>query len=74
VTVADTFEELCTAAEEVLAFHTEVMLEVVEAIPEVSALDSGFGLDDCKDAVALLAVKAPDNGSTASTSSSPTKR
>jgi hypothetical protein len=65
---------LRTAAEEVLAFHTEGLLEVVEATPEVSALGSVVGLDDCKDAVAPHVVKAPDSGSTASTSSSPTKR
>jgi predicted RNase H-like HicB family nuclease len=61
VTVADTLEELRAAAEEVLAFHIEGMLEDGEDIPAASALDTVVALDDYKDAVAVLVVKAPDS-------------
>jgi predicted RNase H-like HicB family nuclease len=65
VTVADTLEELRAAAEEVLAFHIEGMLEDGEDIPAASVLDTVVTLDDYKDAVAVLVVKAPDSVSPA---------
>jgi predicted RNase H-like HicB family nuclease len=60
VTVAETLEDLRAAAEEVLAFHIEGMIEDNEDIPEPSALDTVVGLEDYKDAVAVLVVKASD--------------
>ena len=65
VTVAETLEELRSAAEEVLAFHIEGMVEDGEDIPAASALDTVVGLDDYKDAVAVLVVKAPESVSSA---------
>ena len=65
VTVAETLEQLRAAAEEVLAFHIEGMLEDGEVIPEASALDTVVGLDDYKDAVAVLVVKSPESASPA---------
>jgi predicted RNase H-like HicB family nuclease len=61
VTVAETLEELRAAAEEVLVFHIEGMMEDGEDIPSASTLDSVVARDDYKDAVAVLVVKAPDN-------------
>jgi HicB_like antitoxin of bacterial toxin-antitoxin system len=60
VTVAETLEDLRAAAEEVLVFHIEGMMEDGEDIPSASTLDSVVARDDYKDAVAVLVVKAPD--------------
>ena len=60
VTVAETLEALRVAAEEVLAFHIEGMIEDGAVIPVPAALDVVVGLEDYRDAVAVLVVKAPD--------------
>ena len=65
VTVAETLEELRVEAEAVLTFHIEGMIEDGDSIPEPSDLDAVVGLDDYKDAVAVLVVKAPDVASPA---------
>lgn len=65
VTVADTLEDLRAEAEEVLAFHIEGMIEDGDDIPAPSALDAVVQLEDYKDAVAVLVVKAPDGASPA---------
>jgi predicted RNase H-like HicB family nuclease len=65
VTVADTLEDLRAEAEEVLALHIEGMVEDGDEMPTPSALDAVVQLEDYKDAVAVLVVKAPDVASPA---------
>jgi predicted RNase H-like HicB family nuclease len=61
VTAASTLEELRTEAEEVLGLHLEGMVEDGDPIPEPTSLDVIAGYPDYRDAVAVLAVRAPES-------------
>jgi predicted RNase H-like HicB family nuclease len=60
VTAAATLEELRGQAEEVLALHIEGMIEDGEPVPNPASLDMVTQLPDYRDAVAVLAVHAPE--------------
>jgi predicted RNase H-like HicB family nuclease/predicted DNA binding CopG/RHH family protein len=60
VTAAATLEELRGQAEEVLALHIEGMVEDGEPIPDPATLDVAAQHPDYRDAVAILAVHAPE--------------
>ena len=60
ITAAATLEELRVQAEEVLAFHIEGMIEDGEPVPDPASLDAITQLPDYRDAVAILAVHAPE--------------
>ncbi len=60
VTAASTLEELRVMAGEMLAFHIEGMMEDGDAIPDPTPLDAITGNPDYREAVAVLAVRAPE--------------
>lgn len=60
VTAASTLEELRGMAEEMLAFHIEGLMEDGDPIPDPTPLDGITGHPDHRDAVAVLAVQAPE--------------
>lgn len=60
ITVSETLEELRSMAEEVLAFHIEGMAEDGDEIPAPTSFDAISLTEDFRDAVAVLAIKAPD--------------
>lgn len=62
VTAASSLEELRAMAEEMLAFHIEGMTEDGDAIPDPTPLDAITGNPDYRDALAVLAIRAPDAG------------
>ena len=58
-------EELRSMAEEVLAFHIEGMAEDGDEIPAPTSFDAISLTEDFRDAVAVLAIKAPDSANPA---------
>ncbi len=60
VTAASTLEELRIMAEEMLGFHIEGLIEDGEPIPRPTPLDGITAHPDHRDAVAVLAVQAPE--------------
>ena len=59
ITAAPTLENLRQLAEELLAVHIEGMITDGDAIPEPTSLDDITQLPEYRDAVAVLAVRAP---------------
>lgn len=60
LTAASTLEELRTMAEEMLGFHIEGLIEDGESIPRPTPLDGITAHPDHRDAVAVIAVQAPE--------------
>ncbi len=59
ITAASNLEELRRLAEELLVFHVEGMIADGDVIPEPTSLDDITQHPDYRDAVAVLAVRAP---------------